>query len=158
MKYHFALLFCCICLFSYGQEKSMSTEKQLALTYFDDVLNNKILDLLNTLFDPEFVFHGVDGKDHQVIKDSSIVRFLKYLFKAFPDLHYTVDVAVAQDTDVGVYVTATGTHRDEFHGFPASGNKISFKEAFFFRIRNSKITEGWGIVDLEGLKDQLKKE
>lgn len=106
----------------------------------------------------EFVFHCVDGNEHKVVRDSTLSRFLKYLFNAFPDLHYSVDLAVAQGPDVALYLTATGTHKNEFHGFPASNNKVSFKEAFFFRISNSKITEGWGIVDLEGLKDQMKKK
>lgn len=161
MKCFFSLLFCCaICLGLYSQETTSSPtpEKQIALTYFNDVLNNKNLDLLNTLFDREFVFHGVDGNEHKVVRDSTLSRFLKYLFNAFPDLHYSVDLAVAEGPDVALYLTATGTHKNEFHGFPASNNKVSFKEAFFFRISNNKITDGWGIVDLEGLKDQMKKK
>lgn len=153
MKSYFTLLLCFTCFCTSAQE---STEKQLALTYFNEVLNNKKLELLNTLFDPEFVFHSVDGNDIKLMKDSTVFRFLGYMFRAFPDLHYTVDVAVAQGTDVGVYVTAVGTHENEFHGFPASNRKITFKEAFFFRISNKRITEGWGIVDLEGMKDQMK--
>lgn len=153
MKHYFTLILCFICFCSTAQE---SAEKKLALTYFNEVLNNKKLELVNTLFDPEFIFHSVDGQKLQLVKDSTITRFLKYLFNAFPDLHYTVDVAVAQGPDVALYVTGVGTHRNEFHGFPASNNKISFKEAFFFRIINNKLTESWGIVDLEGMKAQMK--
>ena len=108
-------------------------------------------------FSPVYTFHGMDGKETRSIPDSSLVPFLKYLFKAFPDIHYTIENIVAENDLVTLSLTATATHKDEFLGYPASDNKIAFKEMFFFRISNKKIVEGWGVVDIDGIKEQISK-
>ena len=132
MKYFLALLLSLVHLISFSQENNTaSNEKQVALTYVKEVLNKKKTDLLSTIVDPQLVFHSIDGQEIRIMKDSVMARFLKYLFNAFPDLHYTVDVAVAEGSDVAMYVTATGTHQNEFHGFPDSNKKITFKETLF---------------------------
>jgi predicted ester cyclase len=43
-------------------------------------------------------------------------------------------------------------------GFPASQKKVRFKQMFFFRLKNNKITEEWEVVDVDGLKAQLAKQ
>jgi predicted ester cyclase len=86
-----------------------------------------------------------------------LFHFLKYLFKAFPDIHYTIENIVAENDLVTLSLTATATHKDEFLGYPASDNKIAFKEMFFFRISNKEIVEGWGVVDIDGIKEQISK-
>ena len=36
--------------------------------------------------------------------------------------------------------------------------KIDYKEMYIFRIAENKIAEGWVVADLNGLKEQLRKE
>jgi hypothetical protein len=40
----------------------------------------------------------------------------------------------------------------------ASNNKVVFKEMFFFRFSNKKIVDGWGVVDIDGVKSQISKQ
>lgn len=135
---------------------SMKEEnKTVSLSYIEEVVNNRKLELVNELFSSEYIFHEMDGTTSKHIENNTLVPFLEYLFNAFPDLHYTVIDVVADGNLVALNLSASGTHQDEFLGFAATGNKVEFKEMFFFKIVDQKITEGWGVVDVEGVKEQL---
>jgi steroid delta-isomerase-like uncharacterized protein len=129
--------------------------KIVALAYIEEVVNKRKLELVQELFSQEYVFHGMDGTTSKHIENNKLVPFLEYLFNAFPDLHYTVIDVVADGNLVALNLSASGTHQDEFLGFAATGNKVEFMEMFFFRVVDQMIIEGWGVVDLEGAKEQL---
>jgi predicted ester cyclase len=59
---------------------------------------------------------------------------------------------------VAVNTTATGTAKSEMFGKPAAQKKDCFKQIFFFRLKNNKVTEEWEVVDVNGLLDQLSKQ
>jgi predicted ester cyclase len=153
-------IFCSISAALYGQKEVVDAKsnKTVAISYITTVVNNRKLNLVNDIFAPAYVFHGMDGKESHSIGDSSLISFLNYLFKAFPDLHYTVDNAIAENDLVALSLTATGTHKNEFLGYAASNNKVIFKEMFFFRFSNKKIVDGWGVVDVDGVKSQISKQ
>jgi steroid delta-isomerase-like uncharacterized protein len=129
--------------------------KIVALAYIEEVVNKRKLELVQELFSQEYVFHGMDGTTSKHIENNKLVPFLEYLFNAFPDLHYTVIDVVADGNLVALNLSASGTHQDEFLGFAATGNKVEFMEMFFFKVVDQMIIEGWGVVDLEGVKEQL---
>jgi steroid delta-isomerase-like uncharacterized protein len=66
---------------------------------------------------------------------------------AFPDLHYETDELVAEGDTVVQRFTITGTHGGEFMGLPASGRPIRFSGVSFFRLKDGKIVEHWGLQD-----------
>ena len=43
-------------------------------------------------------------------------------------------------------------------GLPAAQKKVRFKQMFFLRLKNNKITEEWEVVDIDGIKTQLAKQ
>jgi steroid delta-isomerase-like uncharacterized protein len=155
-KFIFVLAFCCYCCtLSFGQNPAAN--KEIAVKYFNEVVNGKKLNLISDIFSRDYVSHGMSGSSTQAIMDSSLVSFLNYFFKAVPDIHYTIDNIIAEGDMVAVNLTATGTQSGKFLGFPASQKRINFKEMYFFRISNNKITEGWGVTDIAGIKEQLSK-
>jgi predicted ester cyclase len=144
----------------YGQTeaRNLKSNKEIAISYINEVVNNRKTNLIGEIFSPTYVFHEMNGKESYSISDSSLVSFLNYLFKAFPDLHYTIESAIAEDDLVALSLTASGTHEDEFRGYKASFNKVVFKEMFFFRLSNKEIVEGWGVVDVDGVMKQIAKQ
>jgi predicted ester cyclase len=142
----------------YGQEKvaDLQANKKIASSYITEVVNNRRLSLLGEIYAPAYIFHEMDGRERHTISDSSLVTFLKYLFKAFPDLNYTIDNIVAENDLVALNLTATGTQKDEFLGHAATNRRIRFKEMFFFRLAGLRIVEGWGVVDVNGVIGQIK--
>jgi steroid delta-isomerase-like uncharacterized protein len=141
---------------SYGQNtQNWKSAKDIAISYIIEVVNNRKLTLIQEIYSADYVFHGMVGAEMHTIKDSSLFYFLTNLFKAFPDLHYSIDNAIAEGDMVALSLTGRATHKAEFLGYPASNKKIQFKEMFFFKIQNGKISEGWGVVDIDGVKRQI---
>ena len=135
----------------------LEDNKKVAVSYIEEVVNHRKLELVEEIFSPDYVRHEWNGNTTSNIKDGSLIAFLKYLFKAFPDLHYTIVDVIAEGDMVALNLLAKGTHQNEFLGFEASGSTVTYQEMFFFKLKNQKIVEGWSVVDVEQVKAQLEK-
>jgi steroid delta-isomerase-like uncharacterized protein len=144
---------------SFGQNTSLSNvNKQTITTYFNEVINTQSLNRLGTFFSRDYIWHQMNGTDVRSSQDSSHISAIKFVFSAIPDIHYTIDDIIAEGDMVAVNATITGTAKSEMFGLPAAQKKVHFKQMFFFRLVNNKITEEWEVVDLDGLKAQLSKQ
>jgi steroid delta-isomerase-like uncharacterized protein len=156
IKLNVILAFASMSLHS-GLCQTSSTNKAIAKFYFEEVVNRQRLEGLNKVFADTFLVHSLldSTETRKTIADQA--DFLKYLFKAFPDIHYTIGDILGADNRVVMRVMFSGTHKGEFWGFPASGNHIGYlSEIFFFRFSNNKIVESWVQLDLYDLFKQLQ--
>lgn len=81
------------------------------------------------------------------------------LFKAIPDIRYTVEDIIAEGDRVIVRLTLNGTPYHEWLGIPRAGRALdNLAEIFIFRIADGKIVEGWRLVDMAGLEKGLRAE
>jgi len=131
--------------------------KEVAKFYLEEVVNKQRLDMLNKVFADTFLVHIlIDSTESQ----TSIAKqkdFLKYLLKAFPDIHYTISDMIEEGNKIAIRTTLHATHKDEFWGYPAKGNRVNYlSEIFFFRFENGKVVESWVQLDLYNLFRQLK--
>ena len=144
--------------FSLRQEaycQNVEANKQLVSRYFDVIINQQKPELLGEVFSEDFFYKSLeDGSEIKGIKQ--LYDFLPYFFKAFPDIHYTIDQIIAEGDKVVVQATARGTHKAEFFGYPVSNNKIHVTEVFFYTVKAGKITESKRLLDLLHLWEQLK--
>lgn len=153
------ILFCFCFLPSFGQNTSLSNANKKTITrYFDEVINTQKLNRLGEFFSQEYIWHQMNGIDVRSSQDSSHISMLRFIFSAIPDIHYTIDNAIVEGDMVAVNSTVTGTAKSEMFGFPPAEKKVRFKQMFFFRLENNKITEEWEVVDVDGLKAQLAKQ
>lgn len=74
---------------------------------------------------------------------------------AFPDLEFTVDLAVADGDLVATYWTATGTQEGEWQGIAPTNSKVTWDGVNIFRIECGMIAESWGEANHLGLLAQL---
>ena len=74
---------------------------------------------------------------------------------AFPDLKFTVDLAVADSDLVATYWTATGTQEGEWQGIAPTNTKVTWDGVNIFRIACGMIAESWGEANHLGLLAQL---
>jgi predicted ester cyclase len=67
---------------------------------------------------------------------------------SFPDVQMeTVELVAEGDTVVGRF-TCSGTHDGEWRGHPPTGRRFErVDEVYFFRLRDGKIAESWGLED-----------
>jgi hypothetical protein len=59
-------------------------------------------------------------------------RFYMELLSAFPDIHFDLTDIVIGPQGVCEEADVTGTHQNEWLGFPASGERLAWKVAIFF--------------------------
>ena len=74
---------------------------------------------------------------------------------AFPDSGISVEDMLAEGDKVAVRAEMTGTHRGEFMGIPATGNKIAVTGISIYKVAGGKITDHWEQMDAMGMMQQL---
>ena len=75
---------------------------------------------------------------------------------AFPDLRMEVEDLVASGDKVVARVRATGTHRAEFMGMPATGRRVDVQLIDIIRFGEDGLAhEHWGVLDALGMMQQL---
>ena len=77
---------------------------------------------------------------------------------AFPDLHFTLDVVIADDDHVTGRWTMTGTHTGPLGllGIPPTGRPVTMSGQEIFRVQNGMFTEVWHLEDIPALLSQLR--
>jgi hypothetical protein len=129
---------------------------QVTLDGFERMFNRGDLSYIDEVIRAQTVDHdeapGTNVCDH--IAD--VVRTLR---RAFPDLHFAVDSAVADGDVVATRTTMTGTHDGEYRlgpvHAPASGRKVNMVHMHFFRYEDGYLADMWHVWDTGKLRAQL---
>ena len=131
----------------------MSLEENKALVRrFISAYNARDLDVFDELVAPDYIDHT-----HQQQGLDRFRQLFQLAFEGFPDWHEHIEDMIAEGDRVWVCVTATGTHTGEWNLFgvslPPTGNKLTMRMVFIWRIVNGKLAEGWEVdSDLEFLR------
>ena len=75
-------------------------------------------------------------------------QFVTTVLAGFSDYHGEIQEILAEGDKVVTRMQWTGTQDGPYDGRPATGNKLVFSTADYFRIENGKIAEHWDVVDL----------
>lgn len=62
---------------------------------------------------------------------------------------------MADEDNVAISYTVTGTHNGDFLGIPATGRPIKARGVQVARFENGKIVERWGSSDQLGILQQI---
>jgi len=121
-----------------------------------DAMNSGDLEFMSRtadeIFEPDVRQHSpVEATGVQAIKEMVFER----LYRAFPDLHITLEDMIEEGDKVAVRDLVTGTHLGEFNGLPPTGKSVSYREIFIARFANGRIAEAWGVVDVFTQMKQL---
>jgi steroid delta-isomerase-like uncharacterized protein len=82
----------------------------------------------------------------------------KTFLSAFPDLNQTTEELFASGDKVTARFIARGTHKGDFQGIPATGNRIEISGILIFHIKDGKIIEVREEADFLGFMTQLGME
>jgi steroid delta-isomerase-like uncharacterized protein len=130
----------------------MSSNRETVLRVYDEVLNNRRLELLDELVRPDYLEHDpLPGQSEglQGIRD----RFSMLI--AALDPKFTVEDVIAEGDRVVVRWTNSGTHVGEFLGAPATGRSFSVPGIDIYRLEDGMLAEHWHVVDVYGHLIQL---
>ena len=131
----------------------MSEEnKAVVKRLFDEVTRGNI-DAIDTLLSDSFVEH--EELPGMPAGKEGVKALFGMLRSAFPDLQIAAEHVIGEENLVSAYATATGTHRGEFMGIPATGKAVSVHLSDLVRVENGKITEHWGVMDMAAMMQQL---
>jgi steroid delta-isomerase-like uncharacterized protein len=125
-----------------------------AMTRLYDLINAGDIDGFGELLAEDFVEHEeMPGLE----PSREGVKQLFHMYRAaFPDLRMDVqDVLVSGDKAVA-RVRATGTHKGEFMGMPATGRSVDVQLIDITRFGDDgRAREHWGVFDALALMQQL---
>jgi steroid delta-isomerase-like uncharacterized protein len=132
---------------------STETNKAIARRIFEEVFNDKNLDLLDELASPDLVVHYRDAEPVRSL--ASYKRAFSASQPAFPDMHFTIEDVIAAQDRVVTRWTMRATHRGEYLGVAATGRHVIETGMSIYRIVDGRVVEGWVNADDLGVMQQL---
>jgi predicted ester cyclase len=126
-----------------GLAADPDANKRLVRDYIENAINKRRPDVAGDYFAADYVEHnprlprGLAGKK----------QFIASLIAGFSDYHGEIEQVLAEGDMVVTRTRWTGSQDGTFLGRPATGNKLDFATADFYRIANGRIVEHWDVVD-----------
>src|SRR5919106_912209 len=117
--------------------------KTLIRSFIEEIFNQHNLSSMEKYFGRD----SVEGSPQAGKRGEGFKQFLTDFFKAFPDMHTTIEHIVAENNHVVVFLNGSGTHKGEFHGIPPTNKQVNIRSADLYRIENEIITGHWDVVD-----------
>ncbi len=131
---------------------SESENKQLIRRYYEEVLMDGRLDVLDAIARADYVEHnpfpghgqGLDGLRQRA---NTLFTALKQQF--------TLELLIAEGDMLALLWTTRGTHVGEFNGLPPTGKSYTIQGIDIFQFRDGRMAEHWDVVDIYGFLTQL---
>jgi predicted ester cyclase len=123
--------------------------KSLVRRYYEEVLNQRQLQVFDDLADPGFVSYLADDSsiDLEVYKQA-----IAGTLAAIPDLTVTIEDQIAEGDKVVTRWKATGTPQVEFAGIKPDGRSITITAIHIHFVQNEKLREHWEAINLHAVK------
>jgi predicted ester cyclase len=130
----------------------LQTNKRIVRDVLERAFNQQDFAALEEGFTAEAAIHdpGMDFRGPAELRGG-----LESLLSAFPDFHFSVLDALAEDDRVVLRYRGRGTQRAEFLGIPATGQRIDYTGIILVRLEGQQIAEFWAQPDQLGLLKQL---
>jgi steroid delta-isomerase-like uncharacterized protein len=128
--------------------------KTLVQRFFDEMCNQRKLDIADELFVSEHAYH-----DPQIPEAGPGPEGMKQVIStyqtAFPDSFWHVIETLVAGNDIITRWRATGTQKNELQGIAPTGKPVEVQGIWIHRIANNKIAESWNVWDTLGMLQQL---
>ena len=131
-----------------SQQANMETQEK-----FGAAVNEDNLSEIEQLMSPDVIDH--DPAPTQGPGPQGFIDVFTEFREGFPNLKIDVEHSVADENNISIAYTVTGTHRGIFMGIPATGREISARGVQIARFVDGKIVERWGSSDQLGILQQL---
>jgi steroid delta-isomerase-like uncharacterized protein len=134
----------------------MSTEasKVVMRRYFEEIWNERKLELLDELIAADYVNHA--SPDPSLPSGAAGLKpVFASVLQTFPDIRFSIDDVVAEGEKVVTRWSMRATQRGEVMGMPGSGKQVTLSGISIDRIVDGKIVEHWRVQDDLGLAQQV---
>jgi steroid delta-isomerase-like uncharacterized protein len=159
MKLKLVLLMMTLLTVTYVQadqaDVSHSTSKKILEIQHLDFWSKGSVDLTETLFTENFVGHFPNGET--IHGHEGIRRLLTSHRISFPDWNEKILSIIVEGDRAATHYVSEGTHKGDFHGLAATGNRVKIFEASIYRFVGGRIAEQWAFPDVVSLQQQLNE-
>ena len=131
-----------------SKEQNLQTAEKMA-----QAINSGNLDQFHQIFSAGVVDH--DPAPDQGKGPEGFIKFFTGFREAFPDLQVKPEHTVIDEDNVALAYTATGTHKGNFLGIPATGKTVKIRGMQIAKFKDGKIVERWGSSDELGILKQI---
>ena len=83
-------------------------------------------------------------------------RMLEDNFEQIPNLHFEIQILVAEPPHIAARLWFDVTPKGQFLGIPVNGRRVTFAENAFYEFREGRIQEVWSVIDKAAIEDQLR--
>ncbi len=132
----------------------MDANKAVAPRFFDEVVSNGRLDVIDEICGPDYRLHatlsGPDAVDRETITE--LVRSFR---ASFPDARIRIEELIGEGELVAARMVEEGTHTGVFRGIPPTGRHVRYGSMTFLRVVDGQIVDHWGLLDMTSLLQQL---
>lgn len=131
----------------------MSDANKAVVSSLFEAIGSGNLDAIDTIVADNFVEHEeLPG----LTPDREGVKALFGMLRtAFPDFSFVPQMMIAEGDLVSVFVVFSGTNQGEFMGMPATGRSVTVNVTDWMRVRDGKVVEHWGVMDMASMMQQL---
>jgi predicted ester cyclase len=151
-----ATAFAIACRAKTADTKLEEQNKAIVKSYFA-LADAGDFEALGRLYEPTTVFYSPSGSVRPV-SGAEDIEIGKVYAKAIPDLSHRIEELLASGDKVVARLVTKGTLKEEVPGFPPPGKPFEVSSIYIFTLKNGKIIEGRGEVDMLGLMIQLGME
>jgi steroid delta-isomerase-like uncharacterized protein len=131
-----------------------SDNRELSGRIFQEVWNERKVDVIDDLVTTDYVHHDAQSADIQPGIEG-YKQFVSVYLNAFPDLRFTIEEEISSDDKVVTRWSVTGTHNGDLPGLPRTGRAISLSGITIGRVSEAKFAESWNNWDALGMMQQL---
>jgi steroid delta-isomerase-like uncharacterized protein len=132
---------------------SVEQNKALIRRFVDEIFNQGRIEAIDELVAPDAVDHaalpGMPPGREGIKRRAAMIR------SAFPDFQIIVEDQVAEGDRVAGRYTMRGTHQGDLMGIPPTGKPVSIIAMDVIRVRDGRLVEHWGQIDMLGMMQQL---
>lgn len=133
----------------------MPQPKELVRRVYEDIRSEGNLDVADEVFAPDYVGHDPTAVPPEVRGPAGFKEQTAAYRSVFPDLRFAIDSLVGEGDEVVVRWTAAGTHRGSLGGEAPTGRRVEVGGFGSWRVRDGRIVEHWGVIDLMSLLSQI---
>lgn len=83
-------------------------------------------------------------------------RMLETDFREIPDLHFNIQLLIADPPYIASRLAFDCSPKGKFLGLDINGKRVSFSENVFYEFRAGKIVQVWSVIDKAAIEAQLQ--
>jgi steroid delta-isomerase-like uncharacterized protein len=131
----------------------MPDSRAIVEQFYNGIWNRQDFAAAGEILAADFRFRGSLGCESSGVP--AFLAYVKSIHAALGDYCCTIEELIAEADRAAARMTFVGKHQGPLFGVPATGRKLSWAGAAFFKIAQGRIVSLWVLGDVEGLKQQL---